>query len=188
MKTDIDIENELRIFVYGTLKEGFPNHGNYCRGVLRILPARICGKLFKLTPDIPVMIIPDSEILATGTSNLSVDMRLLSGLGPDSSKRCASLPEALRDLGISAGAWPWGHAGEWKTIKGELLFFDDPETRLPLMDSLEEFWPGEPSTYLRVLVRVLLADGSPSTAWTYIAGFDTEGLEDYEGETWFPDK
>jgi hypothetical protein len=50
---------------------------------------------------------------------------------------------------------------------GELLTFDDPETRLPAIDRLEGFHPGGPSLYKRVLVPVCI-DGRLLSAWLYV--------------------
>ncbi len=168
------MNRELRIFVYGTLKKGFSNHESYCRGVLRIEPATLRGRLFKLLPNIPVMIVPHDEIIASGSTDLCADMQLLAHPGPAWGRE-------------ASGDRVAGNHGNWKTINGEILFFDDPEKRLPLMDSLEEFRPGEASTYLRVLMEVYPTAGPPLTAWTYIAGFDTADLEEYDGQTWYPE-
>ncbi|MFZ2446808.1 MAG: gamma-glutamylcyclotransferase family protein [Syntrophobacteraceae bacterium] len=167
----------LKIFVYGTLKKGFANHDSFCGGVLRIERARLCGRLFKLMPDIPVMVVPDREILARGTGNVASDLELQGRF-----ESGASAPPPTGAVSVEPDAACKG----WKRINGEVLFFDDPETRLPLIDGLEEFRPGGASTYVRVLVRAALADGSLTTAWTYVAGFDTGELDGYEGETWFP--
>jgi gamma-glutamylcyclotransferase (GGCT)/AIG2-like uncharacterized protein YtfP len=53
-------------------------------------------------------------------------------------------------------------------VYGELLTFDDPETRLPALDHLEGFLPGWPSLYRRVLIPVKL-DGAAFPAWLYAA-------------------
>ncbi len=44
--------------------------------------------------------------------------------------------------------------GAWGAVYGELLTFDDPESRLPAIDRLEGFRPGASSLYRRVLVLV----------------------------------
>lgn len=170
----------VRIFVYGTLKKGFSNHDCYCEGVSKVVPARLRGRLFKLMPEVPVMIVPESDILAAGSVDVGADVRLLAEFKPEASRA----RERFSRAGGPANSPP---SGNWKTINGEILFFDDPEKRMPLIDGLEEFRPGEPSTYLRVLVSAFPADGPPLTVWTYIAGFNTRKLEEYEGETWFPD-
>jgi gamma-glutamylcyclotransferase (GGCT)/AIG2-like uncharacterized protein YtfP len=170
---------ELRIFVYGTLKRGFSNHQRYCHGLLHAEPAYLVGKLFKLTARIPVLTIPDKHILAFGSGDIDTDlqqqekMESFLRLGSSSAEERASMASIPGD--------------PWRKVQGELLFFDDPEIRLPSMDFLEDFRPGFPSTYNRVLVSVVLPDGSKTAAWTYIAGFDTRDLEEYDGEVWLPD-
>lgn len=57
--------------------------------------------------------------------------------------------------------------GDWGPVSGELLTFDDPETRLPAIDRLEGFQPGGPSLYKRVLVPVQ-ADGAVCPVWLYV--------------------
>jgi gamma-glutamylcyclotransferase (GGCT)/AIG2-like uncharacterized protein YtfP len=168
---------ELRIFVYGTLKRGFSNHRRYCKGLLRAESAYLIGKLFKLTAQIPVMTVPDEQILARGSGDIAADMQL--------QEKVESFPRKGKpDKGEKGG----GRGCIWKRVCGELLFFDDPETRLPSIDRLEEFRPGRPSTYNRVLVSAVLPeDRSETAAWAYVAGFDTRDLEEYEGDAWFPD-
>ena len=163
--------SELRIFVYGTLKSGFSNHDAYCTGVLRICQAWLRGRLFKLSPLIPVMTVPDEDILARGTASVTDDI--------EAQKKFESFPASKET------ARPASRCGRgWRKVTGELLVFDDPETRLPLLDSLEEFKPGCPSTYLRVLVSITLPRGLQTSAWTYIAGVDTARLEEYSVESW----
>ena len=161
---------ELRIFAYGTLKQGFSNHASYCTGVLRICPARLRGRLFKLNSEIPVMTIPDEDVLVNGTSDIAVDM--------DVQEKFDATLKGRETRAESQGG------SAWRTVYGELLIFDDPETRLPLLDGLEEFRPGQPSSYLRVLVPVTIFGGIQASAWTYIAAADPAGLEEYMGENW----
>jgi gamma-glutamylcyclotransferase (GGCT)/AIG2-like uncharacterized protein YtfP len=52
-------------------------------------------------------------------------------------------------------------------VYGELLAFDDPETRLPAIDRLEGFHPGGPCLYRRVLVPVQV-NGTDLPAWLYV--------------------
>ena len=49
---------------------------------------------------------------------------------------------------------------------GDLLTFDDPESRLPAVDCLEGFRPGGPSLYRRVLVPFTVGE-SLEMAWLY---------------------
>jgi hypothetical protein len=54
-------------------------------------------------------------------------------------------------------------------VYGELLAFDDPETRLPAIDRLEGFHPGGPCLYRRVLVPVRI-NGTVLPIWLYVVG------------------
>ncbi len=166
------MKSKLRIFVYGTLKKGFPNHRQYCAGVLRIYPAWLRGRLFRLTAEIPAMTVPDEDILVFGTADAAADM--------EAQERFESL---LRSNGTVISASPPG-GPVWGKVRGELLIFDDPRTRLPLLDSLEEFRPGLASTYVRALVYITLPGGLQTSAWTYIGGCDPATLEAYAGEIW----
>jgi len=165
------MSSELRVFAYGTLKRGFPNHDTHCAGVLRTYPAWLQGRLFKLSSEIPAMIVPDEDILVHGTASVAADIEAQGEFQSFLTSRQAGGPG-------SSGASSWGK------VRGELLIFNDPETRLPLLDSLEEFQPGCPSTYIRALVFITLPGGSQTSAWTYIAGFDPTGLEEYARESW----
>ena len=64
----------LRIFVYGTLKRGFWNHDRFCRGVLDIREAVVRGRLYEMQSGIPVLQVPDGDVLAHGTSDASADV------------------------------------------------------------------------------------------------------------------
>lgn len=118
------------------------------------------------------MTVPDEDILVHGTASAVADI--------EAQERFESL---LRSNGTGISTSPSG-GPEWGKVRGELLIFDDPQTRLPLLDSLEEFRPGRASTYVRVLVYITLPDGLQTSAWTYIAGCDPATLEAYAGENW----
>jgi hypothetical protein len=64
--------------------------------------------------------------------------------------------------------------GDWGRVYGQLLTFDDPETRLPAIDRLEGFRPGGSSLYKRVLVPVCIEQNMALPVWAYVAG---ESLE-----------
>jgi gamma-glutamylcyclotransferase (GGCT)/AIG2-like uncharacterized protein YtfP len=54
-------------------------------------------------------------------------------------------------------------------VHGELLTFEDPEERLPALDGLEGFYPGENSFYRRILVPATPAEADGGVlAWTYV--------------------
>jgi len=118
------------------------------------------------------MTVPDEDILVHGTANAVADI--------EAQERFESL---LSSNGTGISTSPSG-GPEWGKVRGELLIFDDPRTRLPLLDSLEEFRPGRASTYIRALVYITLPDGLQTSAWTYIAGCDPATLEAYSGENW----
>ncbi len=64
---------------------------------------------------------------------------------------------------------PGASSPEWDTIYGELFSFDDPEERLPALDDLEGFRPGEKGLYRRVLIPVTLPEtDTAALAWTYV--------------------
>ncbi len=66
-------------------------------------------------------------------------------------------------------AWPQESSPGWNTVYGELLVFDDPAERLPVLDDLEGFRPGKESFYKRVLIPTTLAEtGMITLAWTYV--------------------
>jgi gamma-glutamylcyclotransferase (GGCT)/AIG2-like uncharacterized protein YtfP len=165
------MKSELRIFAYGTLKRGFPSHDEYCAGVLRICPAWLRGRLFKLSPQTPAMTIPDEDIIKFGTDDIAADIAAQE-----------NLESFIKSRGIADTTFSVGLG--WRKVRGELLVFDDPETRLPLLDSFEEFHPERPSTYTRVLVSINLGGDLQTSAWTYIAGFDPVRLEEYAEESW----
>jgi len=73
-------------------------------------------------------------------------------------------------------------AGDWVPVYGELLTFDDPESRLPAIDRLEGFHPGGPSLYKRVLVPVF-SKNSLSSAWLYVAK-DVHAARVIHGGSW----
>ncbi|MBM9612910.1 gamma-glutamylcyclotransferase [Desulfobulbus rhabdoformis] len=64
----------FRLFVYGTLKRGFRNHDRFCRGVLDIREAVVRGRLYEMHSGIPVLQVPDEDILAHGASDALADV------------------------------------------------------------------------------------------------------------------
>ncbi|KUK48418.1 MAG: AIG2 family protein [Actinobacteria bacterium 66_15] len=152
----------LRLFVYGTLKRGFWNHDRFCRGVLTVEDAVVRGRLFETSSGIPVLQVPEEDILAVGTTNPLADVATQAHVTVRMSNPDPT-PDRLPKKGTGA---PWG------SVCGELLTFDDPETRLPAIDRLEGFHPGGPCLYRRVLVPAQV-NGAGLPAWLYVA--DTTG-------------
>ncbi|GAB6094071.1 gamma-glutamylcyclotransferase [Desulfatiferula olefinivorans] len=149
----------LKLFVYGTLKRGFWNHDRYCRGVLTVEDALVRGRLFETSSGIPVLQVPEEDILSVGTTNPLADVATQAHVTARMSN-----PEPTPDrFPKNVTGAPWG------PVYGELLTFDDPETRLPAIDRLEGFHPGGPCLYRRVLVPVQV-NGAVLPAWLYVSG------------------
>jgi gamma-glutamylcyclotransferase (GGCT)/AIG2-like uncharacterized protein YtfP len=151
----------LRLFVYGTLKRGFWNHDRFCRGVLDVRESVVRGRLYEMQSGIPVLQVPDGDVLAHGTSNALADVDTHARF----SEQLASYPEPAQQSATT---------GDWGCVYGELLTFNDPESRLPAIDRLEGFHPGGSSLYRRVLVPVRTNEAE-LPAWLYVAGQQLEG-------------
>ncbi|MCA1719309.1 MAG: gamma-glutamylcyclotransferase [Actinobacteria bacterium] len=136
----------LDVFVYGTLKRGQRNHERFCRGALAMREATVRGRLYDLPFGFPALAVPKEDVQATGTGDYLFDARTRS----------------------HAQTGPQEVSPNWDMVYGELLTFDDPEKRLPGLDALEGFRPGESGLYRRVLVPATLAEaGTTVLAWTY---------------------
>ena len=146
----------LRLFVYGTLKSGFWNHDRFCRGVLDIREAVVRGRLYEMHSGIPVLQVPDGDVLAHGTSDALADVATQARF----SEQPAPYPEPAQQSAT---------AGDWGRVYGELLTFDDPEIRLPAIDRLEGFRPDGASLYRRVLVPIRSQE-VVSPVWLYVVG------------------
>jgi len=165
----------LRIFVYGTLKRGCWNHDRFCRGVLDVQEAVVRGCLYELPSGIPVLQVPEKDILARGTADPLADVATQARFAEYLASILDPVPESAT-------------AGDCDPVYGELLTFDDPETRLPAIDRLEGFHPGGPSLYRRVLVPVCIAHGMVLPVWVYVAGgfLERSALRKQERTTWNP--
>jgi gamma-glutamylcyclotransferase (GGCT)/AIG2-like uncharacterized protein YtfP len=129
-------------------------HRAFCEGALSIAPASLHGRVRMLSAGYPSLVVPPDAILAEGTADALADVALQEARAP-------------RSLGVAAG---------WDDVHGELQTFDDPRMRLASIDTLEDFHPGRPSLYRRVLVSVRrVGDDHTVTAWTYVAGDAAEG-------------
>jgi len=163
------------LFVYGTLKRGCWNHDRFCRGALDIQEAVVRGRLYEMPSGIPVLQVPEEDILAHGTADPIADVATQARFAED-------LASILNPVQESATG------GDWGPVYGELLTFDDPSTRLPAIDRLEGFHPGGPSLYRRVLVPVCIAHGMVLPVWVYAAGdfLERSALRKQERTTWNP--
>lgn len=138
----------LNMFFYGTLMRGQRNHG-YCHGASRVRNATVRGSLYDLPVGYPALVVPERDVLAVGSADPA----------RDAEKACDQ-------------TWPEGvPADERPVVLGELYTFDDADERLPALDRLEGFVPGDPaSSYRRVLIPTLADDGSRVLAWSYVVG------------------
>jgi hypothetical protein len=101
--------------------------------------------------------VPEADVLAHGTADPLADVATQARLAAEFAARAAH-PEP------GENGTP---GGRWGPVYGELLTFDDPETRLPAIDRLEGFLPGGPCLYRRVLVLARLTTAYP--AWCYVS-------------------
>ncbi len=135
-------KHRIDVFVYGTLKRGERNHDRFCSGALRVSDATIRGRLYDLPFGFPALVVPAENILAIGTTDYLADAE----------KQRATVSEAK--------------SSDPDTVYGELFTFDDALDRLPTLDGLEGFRPGESNLYRRVLIPVH-ADSGTQLAWAY---------------------
>ena len=159
----------ITLFVYGTLKRGFPNHDRFCRNALDIQPATVWGRLYDLG-SFPALEVPEETILAHGTDDACADVATQARFEAE----VAPHPD-LRAKGHTRRGWG--------LIRGELMTFDDPAERLPRLDRLEGFRPSQASLYTRVLVPVIFAV-SIQPVWLYCMKSVPRGR--HIGETWPP--
>ena len=117
------------------------------------------GRLYELPSGIPVLEVPEADVLAHGTADPLADVATQARLAAEFAARAAH-PEPGENR---------APGGRWAPAYGELLTFDDPEARLPAIDRLEGFLPGGPSLYRRVLVLAIIHGGAVS-AWLYASG------------------
>jgi len=142
------------LFVYGTLKRGYWNHDRFCRGVLDVQEAVVRGRLYELPSGIPVLEVPEKDVLARGTADPLADVATQARFAGELASILEPVPENAT-------------AGDCGPVYGELLTFDDPETRLPAIDRLEGFHLGGSCLYRRILAPVWAA-GAAIPAWLYV--------------------
>jgi hypothetical protein len=93
----------LRLFVYGTLKRGYWNHERFCRGVLSVEEAVVRGRLYEFPSGIPVLEVPEADVLAHGTADPLADVATQARLAAEFAARAAH-PE-LGENGAPGGRW-----------------------------------------------------------------------------------
>ena len=117
-------------------------------------PITIIGSLYQFPSGIPILQVPYAHILAHGTSDPLADVATQRRFTEQLAQHLALQP-------------PDAPLGDWGRVSGELLAFNDPESRLPAIDRLEGFNPGGNSLYTRVLVPVYISNRPVSLAWLY---------------------
>ena len=91
----------LRLFVYGTLKRGYWNHDRFCRGVLDVQEAVVRGRLYEMPSGIPVLEVPETDILAHGTADPLADVATQARFARD----LASILEPVPDKSAGQRIW-----------------------------------------------------------------------------------
>ena len=142
----------IKIVVYGSLKRGFWNHEPFCASAISIQHATVRGRLYELPSGIPVLEVPEKDIVAHGSADILEDIAM------------------QRRLEVDVPGCPGCSGDGWQHIEGELITLPNPERTLPPIDRLEGFHPNGASLYRRVLVPVKLSDECVTTAWCYVAG------------------
>lgn len=143
----------LRVFVYGTLKQGGRHHAAHCADALRIRTGCAQGRLVDLAAGYPTLHVPESSVLAIGTADLAADA--WRGM------HC-TLPGAPSAAAFIAPHPPCG------LVRGEVIDFPDATPALRRLDALVEFTPDGISLYLRVLLPVFVGD-LLMPCWTYVS-------------------
>jgi len=139
-------DSPLVMFFYGTLKRGERNHERFCDGALRVEEGAVRGDVYDLPFGYPALVVPRESIHAFGTGNFARDVEKQWRLG--------------------RGLVPFM---EGPRVFGEIFAFDDPESRLPVLDRLEGFDPTDASChYCRVLLPVETNGDSVLLAWAYV--------------------
>jgi gamma-glutamylcyclotransferase (GGCT)/AIG2-like uncharacterized protein YtfP len=141
----------LRLFVYGTLKRGFPAHERFFGTGAEAEPALVRGSLFDLPAGFPALSVPPEDVLATGTASAPEDAEKQRGFSLDRSKR----PSPKRPSPNEAA-------------RGEVFTLEDPGKLLPALDAFEGFDPGGESLYERVLIPAWTESGQGAPVWAYV--------------------
>ena len=107
--------------------------------------ATVCGKLYLLPPDSPVLQVPNDSVLLAGVKDAF-----------------ESAQEQYQEN--DSGDLEYKIHDGWDTVHGELVTFYDPEKDVPELDKLY----GTPFYYDRILIPAKKADGTLIVAWAYV--------------------
>lgn len=158
-------ENPLfRLFVYGTLKRGYWNHERFCRDAVSIEEATVRGRLYAPPSGIPMLEVPDEDVVAMGSPDPVADAR-----------RQAST--TIPGMGVCETGWG--------SIRGEIVTFANPTACVPRIDRLEGFTPAGRSLYVRVLIPARDPVGTLVPVWCYVApDYLLGGAVRIPGDSW----
>ena len=130
---------ELIMFFYN----GREHHCS--RRVASLGKATVCGNLYLLPPDSPVLQVPNDSILLAGIK--------------DAFESAQEQYQENNDMDFE-----FKIRDGWDTVHGELVTFYDPEEDIPVLD--RKF--GTPFYFDRTLIPARKADGSIIAAWAYV--------------------
>ena len=118
----------------------------YCsRRMASLGKAMVCGKLYLLPPDSPVLQVPNDSILLAGVKDAF-----------------ESAQEQYQEN--DSGDLEFKIHDGWDSVYGELVTFYDPEKDISELDKLY----GTPFYYDRALITARKADGTIIAAWAYV--------------------
>lgn len=139
---------DIALFVYGTLKKGFPAHEHFFgEDADDIEEAVVRGNLFDLPAGYPALAVPQKNILAIGAATPLDDAEKRRGV------------RLAEDRSLPAPE---------ETVHGEIVRFGDSERILPALDAFEGFDPEGGSLYVRVLTTAWTASGEACPTWAYV--------------------
>lgn len=134
------------LFLYGTLRAGGARHGLIAPYLESAVPSRVWGRLYHAPAGYPALEVPEACWLAHGTADPVADAVLASGMGT---------------------VTPVCPEGDWGWVLGDVVELRDPGHSIPPVDAYEDFRPGGPCLYARVLLAVEVGDGA-LPAWAYV--------------------
>ena len=149
-RTEISINKEMKVFVYGTLKKGFGNHRRL-EDATKVEPAQVNGRLYDV--GLPYVCMKDSNFSCIASGDIEKDMKSFSNQKTEN------------------------YISSNETVKGELITFSD-WSALKGLDSLEGYRPNfmqhnedaifSNNHYVRVLTTCITAKNHVEPCWIYI--------------------
>lgn len=161
------------VFIYNTKNPHLEGH-------IRFREATVTGRLYKIDPITPILVVPQSTVVAVGSGNHEMDVV------------CSRNWQEVRKFVFpTAKGKNAKGGGYWIRIRGGIYTFDDLTKRLPLLDESQGFYPGERgrvSVYTRAMIpaffrddgstkeRPKLASVSLLPVWAYVSIGHAAGL------------